>query len=234
MHEAVRKYKVPNYQGARIPVPSGLNIRAWRRLLENYNLPIIADYLEFGFPVNVDWSIFLGNKEVKNHTSALMKTTGVDKYLETEINAAAMIGPLKEAPFDNMNYSPLLARDKPDGGVRVIVDLSWPEGNNVNSCIPDCEFDEIEFVLKYPSIDLVLEKIRQLKSQAILYKVDLQSTYRNLRIDPLAYPLFGLNWKNATYVDVSIAFGLKKWGPRPVKCVRTSSRMHYASKGRGT
>ena len=85
----------------------------------------------------------------------------------------------------------------------MIVDLSWPEGNNVNSCIPDGEFDEIEFVLKYPSIDLVLEKIRQLKSQAILYKVDLQRVYR------LAYPLFGLKWKNATYVDVSIAFGLK-------------------------
>ena len=209
MHEAVLKYKVPNYQGARIPVPSDLNIRAWRRLLENYDLPIIAEYLEFGFPVNIDWNIFTGNKQIKNHSSAFMRATGVDKYFETETNAAAMIGPLENAPFENMNYSPLLTRDKPDGGVRVIVDLSWPEGNNVNSCIPDGEFDEIDFVLKYPSIDLVLEKIRQSKSQAILYKVDLQRAYRNLRIDPLAYPLFGLQWKNATYVDVSIAFGLK-------------------------
>ena len=159
MHEAVLKYKVPNYQGARIPVPSDLNIRAWRRLLESYDLPIIAEYLEFGFPINIDWDIFTGNKQIKNHSSAFMRASGVDKYFETETNAAAMIGPLENAPFENTNYSPLLTRDKPDGGVRVIVDLSWPEGNNVNSCIPDGEFDEIDFVLKYPSIDLVLEKI---------------------------------------------------------------------------
>ena len=106
MYEAVKKYKVPNYQGARIPVPSGLNIRAWRKLLENYDLPIIAEYLEFGFPVNIDSSIFTGSKEVKNHASAMMRSAGVDKYFKTETNAAAMIGPLENAPFENMNYSP--------------------------------------------------------------------------------------------------------------------------------
>ena len=31
----------------------------------------------------------------------------------------------------------------------------------------------------------------------------------NLRIDPLDYSVMGLCWENKTYVDVSMAFGLK-------------------------
>ena len=53
-----------------------------------------------------------------------------------------------------------MARDKPDGGgggggggVRVIVDLSWPLGQSVNSCITPNFFDDVQFKLKYPTID---------------------------------------------------------------------------------
>ena len=41
MHSMVSEYKVPNYLGARIPVPSGLNIPAWRSILICLSLPII-------------------------------------------------------------------------------------------------------------------------------------------------------------------------------------------------
>ena len=105
-----------------------------------------------------------------------------------------MLGPFKNPLFKNINYSTLLARNKPDGGVRVIVDFSWPEENNVNSCIPDGIFDDADFILKYPIIDLVLDKIKGVGPQAILYKVDLERAYRKMRIDPLVYPLFGLKW----------------------------------------
>ena len=65
------------------------------------------------------------------------------------------------------------------------MDLSWPEENNVNSCIPDGVFNNMDFILKYPIIDSVFEKIQLLGSQATLYKVDLERAY-------LVYPLFGL------------------------------------------
>ena len=45
---------------------------------------------------------------------------------------------------------------------------------------------------------------------ALLYKVDLQRAYRNLRVDPRDYPLLGLKWRDATYYDVAIPFGLKQ------------------------
>ena len=126
-------------------------------------------------------------------------------------NKKAIMGSFEHKPFERMHYSPLMARDKPDGGggVRVIVDLSWPMGSSVNSYIPDNQFDCINFNLKYPTIDMVIEKIKQLGPQALLYKADLERAFRNLRIDPLAYPLCGLTWNDVTYVDVSVAFGLK-------------------------
>ena len=60
------------------------------------------------------------------------------------------------------------------GGVRVIVDLSWPMGRSVNSCIPDNMFEYINFVLKYPSIDMIIQKIRQFCSKALLFKIYLE------------------------------------------------------------
>ena len=148
----VSKYQVPNYLGARISVLSGLNIPVWRNILQHYDLSIIADYLEFGFPVNID------KEFLKNHISAQTRSTGVDKYFDVEVKAILIS--FQDPPCKNMNYSPLLASYKPDRGVRVIVDLSWPKENNMNSCIPDGVFDDMDFILKYPNIDLVLQKIR--------------------------------------------------------------------------
>ena len=50
-------------------------------------------------------------------------------------------------------------------------------------------FDEIEFSFKYPAIDLVVDKIKEIGPHARLFKVDLQRAFRNLRIDPRDYPL---------------------------------------------
>ena len=209
MHAAVKKYNCSNYKGARIPVTSGLNIPMWRYILKDYDLPIIGDYLQFGFPIDIDSKNFQHNTHIVNHKSALQRKHGVCKYIATEVNKKAMLGPFEEKPFEKIHYSPLMARDKPDGGVRVIVDLSWPLFSSVNSGIPDNMFDCMPFSLKYPTIDMVIEKIQDIGPDALLYKVDLERAFTNLRIDPLAYPLCCLQWNDVTYVDVSVAFGLK-------------------------
>ena len=59
-------------------------------------------------------------------------------------------------------------------GVRVIVNLSWPLGQSVNSCTTPNYFDSIEFKLKYPTIDLLVDKINAIGSNDLLYKVDLK------------------------------------------------------------
>ena len=100
--------------------------------------------------------------EVVNHSSAWQRKQGVDKYFTTEVSKKAMLGPFENSSFDKVHYSPLMTRDKPDRGVCIIVDLSWPVHKSVNSYIPDNVFDEMNFVLKYPTIDMVIKKLKQL------------------------------------------------------------------------
>ena len=195
MHSKVAAFSVPNYKGVRIQVPSGLNISEWRYLLEDYDLKVLGEYLQFGFPLNVDYDVFQFNVKVDNHASALQRPDGVDKYFKTEVEKQAMVGPLEEVPFEKLHVSPLMARDKPDEGVRVIVDLSWPLGQSVNSCVASDVYDGIPFTLKYPTVDDVVNQIRTLGPQALLFKIDLERAFRNLRIDPFDYPLLGLQWQ---------------------------------------
>ena len=91
-----------------------------------------------------------------------------------------MLGPFNQKPFETMHFSPLMARDKPDGRVRVIVDLSWPLGQSVNSCVTPNYFDSIEFKLKSPTIDLLVDKINAIGPNALLYKVDLKEHFEIL------------------------------------------------------
>ena len=105
-----------------------------------------------------------------------------------------------------------MARPKSDGGTRVIVDLSWPLECNVNSCVPLNNFNGMEIQLKYPTVDSLVEKLKMYGSDTLLFKVDLQRAFRNLRIDPGDYDLLGLNWHQQTYVDIAMPMGFRQGG----------------------
>ena len=79
----------------------------------------------------------------------------------------------------------------------------------VNSCIPSDIYDDMPFKLKYITIDLIVERIKEIGPSAKLFKVDLERAFRNLRVDPYDYPLMGLHWNNGVYVDVGVMFGFK-------------------------
>ena len=85
-----------------------------------------------------------------------------------------MFGPFEKPLFTEMHYSPVKARNKPDGGVRIIVDLSWPLGTSVNICVSPDVFGDIPLKLKYPTIDQVVEHIQLIGPTAKLFKVDLE------------------------------------------------------------
>ena len=69
-----------------------------------------------------------------NHSSAFQYSHGVDQYFKEEVGFKATVGPMTEPPFA-IHYSPLMARNKPDGGTRVIVNLCWPIGASVNNAV---------------------------------------------------------------------------------------------------
>ena len=67
----VKNSGVPNYKDMRITVPSGLNICNWHRHLKGYDIPVLFEYFQFGFPLNIDYNNFFLISLVENHPSAL-------------------------------------------------------------------------------------------------------------------------------------------------------------------
>ena len=146
--------------------------------------------------------IFLNSKKIQKITFQLVSLKMVLlNILIQKLRKKAMFGPFIRSPFKNIHFSPLMAREKPYGGIRVIVDLSWPLGASVYSCIPSDIYDDIPFKLKYPTRDLVVERIKEIGLSAKLFKVNLESAFRNLRVDPYDYPFMGLQSYNL-YVKV--------------------------------
>ena len=126
--EAISNDK-PNYL-----VHHALNIQAWKRyqhLLEDQTL------LEFGFPVGY-MGTQLPDTKATNHSSATHFPQHVDKFIRTELEHKAIMGPFEHPLFTPWNrINPLMTRPKRDSqDRRVILDLSYPEGASVNAQIP--------------------------------------------------------------------------------------------------
>ena len=121
-HKEAAKHNKPNYLGAQVQVVSQLNIPLWKLLLANYKYSRVVDYLQFGFPVGLDYENF--NQQVDNHASANKFPEAVDAYIAVELKHKALVGPLQSNPFTQMHTSPMMTRPKPDSTRRLIVDLS--------------------------------------------------------------------------------------------------------------
>lgn len=102
--------------------------------------------------------------------------------------------------------SALSAVPKPDGGIRLIHDLSRPEGLSVNSYAS-------KDYCKYESIHDALSLIQPGWFMAI---VDLKSAYRSVHIRPEEYTITGLQWQfhnessPLVMCDTKLPFGSRK------------------------
>ena len=87
-------------------------------------------------------------------------------------------------------------------------------------------FENINFVLKYPTIDIIVQKARQLGPKALLFKIDLEQAFLNLHMDPFDYPVLGLCWNSQNYVGLWVSFGMKS-GPAVCKMTTDVICMRY-------
>ena len=116
-----------NFRGCRIPLPgSKLNISRWREKLERYSDKVVCDFLQYGFPLDVDKSTKLSYNERRNHKGARDYPQFIDRYLEKECQANRIAGPFNVNPLSKplmvspINTVPKASLDER----RVIVDLS--------------------------------------------------------------------------------------------------------------
>ena len=168
-----------NYRGARIRVPTELNINSWRSVCANFNDQLILDYLEYGLPLCVNRNDLQFCINVDNHPSAVNYPSDVDIYFKKELSHQAIVGPCTNFPFP-VHYSPLLSRPKPDNSRRIIVNLSSPYGASVNDCIDNDVYDNVPFKLKYPSVQDIVDEINRSNSDVLLSKIDISRAFHNL------------------------------------------------------
>ena len=206
-HKIIRNSNMPNFMAARIPVNAQFNIPAWKSHLSKYWDKQIVDLLQYGFPLDFDRSKPL-NATYQNHSSAIKFPEHINKYISTEIEYGAILGPFTEYPFP-CHVSPFLTREKPHSeNSRVILDLSFPVGQSVNDGVSKDKYLDTYFELNYPSVDTIVNSLKSLGSKALLYKIDISRAFRHIRIDPGDLDLLGIQHENL-FIDRTLPFGFR-------------------------
>ena len=124
--------------------------------------------------------MFCHNSEIANHASVTNFPQDMDLYIQTELQHHALVGPFKTMPFKPFHCSSLLSRPKDGDSQRIIVNLSYCEGNSVNSNILKDEYDGYKFQLSYPSVDDIVNHIANLNDNLLLYKIGYKSSVQEL------------------------------------------------------
>ena len=113
-------------------------------------------------------------------------------------------------PHASARANPLMTRPKRESSeLRVILDLSFPQGASVNAGIPGGVLDGQPFKLRLPRPADLAHKIIRHGKGCLLYKVDLSHAYRQLRSCPRDWPFMLVEWQGRPYVDIAIPFGLR-------------------------
>ena len=113
---------------------------------------------------------------------------------------------------------------------RVIVDLSWPCGHSVNDGIPSDSYLGEPLVLRYPTIDNIVDAVVALGHDCHLYKRDIQKVYRQFPVDSKDYPFLGYTWDKHFYFDTILTMGLRS---AAMACQRSTSAVAWIPSQQG-
>lgn len=218
-HELVAASGVPNYRGCRIPVKTGLNPEAFRRMGGDFHDPRIIECIAYGFPISYEGDRGeLSSTPVKNHAGARENPDAIDQYLAKEIELGAIIGPFDENPLSsNLHFNPVNAIDKNKRikakGKRIIHDCSHPKaGLSVNSGIAVDSYDGQPDKLTLPTTDHLAIRVRTMGVGALMWKRDLKRAFRQFPTCPGDIPLLAFTWRGKIFIDVRLAMGLRSAG----------------------
>ena len=196
MHGMNNQSVRPNFQGCRLPVPSTFNFEFPWHHSQNYTDKGFLIFWNLGSPLTALAPIKC--HPVKNHKGAREFPEAINKYLGKEISHNAAIGPFSSNPFSlPCKINPLNSvpkRCSEDG--RIIVDLSFPVGNSVNSTIPKYSYLGKPTELKFPTVNALIAMIKRKGRGCTLFKRDLQRAYRQIPVDPGDVHHLGYSWRD--------------------------------------
>lgn len=163
-----------------------------------------TDFLVHGFSFGFDigFTGLISPSIPKNLLSAQAVPDGVTAAISTELSRGHTAGPFVAPPFDNFHCSPIGAVEKPDGSVRLILDLSSPRGNSVNEGIPADMFSVV-----YSRFDDAVDLVRTVGVNGFMAKIDVKHAFRLCPVRQSDLPLLCFSWQDLFYVELRLPFG---------------------------
>ena len=229
MHQAVVNSGTYNFMSVKLSLPTKINIDYLRDELDVYEDKQVLQFLQFGWPINYMGSALPRTmSKPRNHRGAKLYPHYVDAFITTEIGHHATIGPFTDNPFEYpITVSPLNTIQKSTIDRRVIVDLSYPDGNSVNDGIPTGYYIDEAFTLTYPTVDSLCSLIRRKGQGCHIYKADLRRAYRQIHVYPSDYPFLCYQWRGSMFSDTVFLFHAFCLRSASMACPRTTNALSY-------
>ena len=210
-HNAVINSGKYNFESSKIPIPTSIRYDRLEEALGSNITPKEQKFiklLKYGMPIDCKYG-FGVSKLKKNHHSAVDFKDAISKYISSNLESQAMLGPFDHPPIAGLRFSPLMSVPKEVSKRRVIVDFSFPPGSSINDGIPHSTYlgSSIEFNL--PSVQSMVSRVNALGRGCLLYKRDLRGAFRQFSLDPGDYRCTGLEWLGKIMLDTRLAMGLR-------------------------
>ena len=215
-----------NAAGLKIQVKSGMNIPAWKLLLEGYkHEDLILDGLSYGWPLNWTCSPYLSCQTVNNHPTAEKQFPELikDWYLD-QVEKGMLVGPSQreELPWANLSTIPLqsVIKDPIEMTRRVCADPTYvlpslPKGfGSLNQGIPKNSYLGKPFKYELPRVRDFVEDAKQIGLSHVLgFKIDWKFAFRQNPLDPADWWLTVYHIEGAGYfIDIRTNFGYRSAG----------------------
>ena len=146
---------------------------------------------------------FRAPSEASNAPSAINNGYRVTDAIAQWVHKKFAFGPVDPALVPrSAKFSGLMAREKPNGDVRVILNLSAPKGSSVNEGINTEEFPAV-----MASTTEWLRVLNRAGRNSLMAKVDWASAYKQVPVHPADSNLQWFSWLGKCFRETSLVFG---------------------------
>ena len=211
LHKKVRLSGTYNFAGAQVELAhSRINVDLFRQKLEDYDDKVVCQFLQYGFPLGLAQEVYL-EPCLKNHQSAYLYFSYIDKFLHKEVTKFGVVGPLPQPPFNPTMLSPMMTSTKNPDSRRPVFDASWGDWS-LNENTPAKSYMGGTYEFKFPTVldlaDLIIKEGRG----CLLWKRDLSRWFLQLPVDPADYDKLGFLWRGMFWWFVSYVWGTRHAG----------------------
>ena len=190
-------------------VNTPLRVEAWQSQLRLHPDPDFKQYIvggiTHGFRIGFQYSSNSPKGAERNMQSALENPDVIERYLAKECELGRVAGPFASGSLPlHINRFGVIPKCNQAGKWRLIVDMSSPQDHSINDGI------EPELCsLSYASTDDAVSNIISMGKGTLLAKLDLESAYCIVPVNPEDRFLLGMEWKGSWYVDMVLPFSLR-------------------------